>query len=142
MVTRSTGGHGCPIKITPPSVAVRYGDPVTINCTSLTDKSKGIGWEATQGGTGLEDVTHLSWSVERLTHWEIVPYCNTFLSDGRQCSTKARVILYSEFAVRHPTEQDHTEGVLTFTLSCSLPRLHWHQFHRWSRRHHERMDDL
>lgn len=139
---RSTGGHDCPIKITPPSVVVRYGDPVTINCSSLTDKSLGIAWEATQGGTGLEAVSHLSWSVERLTDWNIAPYCSTYLSDDRQCNILAEVILYSEFAVQHPTEQDHTEGGLTSTLSCSLPKLHWHQLHRWFLRHHERRDGL
>ncbi|MFT7819459.1 intercellular adhesion molecule 3-like, partial [Arapaima gigas] len=37
----------CPTEVNPPSVVVRYGDPVTVNCTVSTDHL-GMGWVAPQ----------------------------------------------------------------------------------------------
>lgn len=101
VVIHFAGGRAyCPIKLSPPSVVVRYGQPVTINCSTLTNQSQGIGWEATKGGTGLEDVSHLTWTVERLTEWTIAPSCYIYPaqeSQFQQCSVFPKVILYSEF---------------------------------------------
>lgn len=129
------GQSNCPIKLSPPSVVVRYGQPVTINCSTLTDQSYGIGWEATEGGTGLREVSHLTWTVERLTDWTASPSC--YMSPRpdsplEQCTSQPRVVLYSEFYFYHPTEQKHMPGVLMSALSCSLPRLHFHQLQHHS----------
>lgn len=101
MAIHFAGGRAnCPIKLSPPSVVVRYGHPVTINCSTLTNQSYGIGWEATEGGTGLEAVSHLAWSLERLTEWTISPICFMYPIKGspfEQCSVAPKVILYSEF---------------------------------------------
>ncbi|XP_070703581.1 hemicentin-1 [Pempheris klunzingeri] len=65
----------CPLELSPPSVVVRYGDPVSINCTTTESVFEGIGWEATHGGTGVEKVSHLTWTVESLTEWAASPLC-------------------------------------------------------------------
>ncbi|XP_038849177.1 uncharacterized protein LOC120047695 isoform X2 [Salvelinus namaycush] len=40
----------CPVELNPPRVVVRYGDSISVNCTSSTDP-EGMGWEATFGET-------------------------------------------------------------------------------------------
>ncbi|XP_077352432.1 vascular cell adhesion protein 1-like isoform X2 [Festucalex cinctus] len=91
-------GTCCPIDLSPPRVAVRYGDPVLINCSTSDPLYKGMGWEAPLGGKSLMLVHHLTWSVDALTAWNISPAC--FLSpvakSGRaQCSKKPSVVVYT-----------------------------------------------
>lgn len=91
-------GACCPIELSPPSVAVRYGDPVSVNCSTSDSDYDGMGWEVSQGGTGLLPVRHLTWSVDRLTQWKISPMC--YLSSSRrlkaQCSDTLKVVVYSK----------------------------------------------
>ncbi|XP_061703190.1 uncharacterized protein LOC133515010 isoform X2 [Syngnathoides biaculeatus] len=93
----STSG-GCPIELNPPRIAVRYGDPASVNCSTSDPMYKAMGWEASQGDTGLKRVRHLTWSVDAVTVWDASPIC--FLSpvpqSGReQCSMKATVVVYT-----------------------------------------------
>ncbi|XP_035603478.2 hemicentin-1-like isoform X2 [Oncorhynchus keta] len=54
-----------------------------------------MGWEATFGGTSLEqDVTFVTWTVDNLTDWTIEPKCYINLIDGKQPSKELPVILY------------------------------------------------
>uniref|UniRef100_A0A4W5Q953 Ig-like domain-containing protein n=1 Tax=Hucho hucho TaxID=62062 RepID=A0A4W5Q953_9TELE len=87
--------HASPLELNPPRVVVRYGDSVSVNCrTSATDHG-GMGWEATFGGTGLEqDVNIVTWTVDNLTDWTIEPKCYINLIDGEQPVKVLPVILY------------------------------------------------
>lgn len=90
-------------------MVVRYGQPVSINCSALTDQNGGMGWEATEGGTGLlEDVRHLNWTVDRLTEWDASPKCFINPRHGssfRQCGVRPEVVVYSESHLERPAEQ-------------------------------------
>uniref|UniRef100_A0A4W5JNV6 FXYD domain-containing ion transport regulator n=1 Tax=Hucho hucho TaxID=62062 RepID=A0A4W5JNV6_9TELE len=84
----------CPVELNPPRVVVRYGDSVSVNCTSSTDPT-GMGWEATFGGTGLhENVNFVTWTVRSLMDWTIEPQCYINPQTGSQCSEYLPVILY------------------------------------------------
>ncbi|XP_034075869.1 hemicentin-1-like [Gymnodraco acuticeps] len=88
----------CPIELSPPSVVVRYGDSVSVNCSTSESLFDGIGWEASQGGKSLESVTHMAWTVEKLTEWTISPSCyiNPFPeSSFQQCLKNPKVVLYT-----------------------------------------------
>uniref|UniRef100_A0A8C7XGU8 Ig-like domain-containing protein n=1 Tax=Oryzias sinensis TaxID=183150 RepID=A0A8C7XGU8_9TELE len=86
----------CPIELSPSSVVVKYGDPVSVNCSSSQSDIEGIGWESV-GGTGLRKVTHLTWTIESLTEWGIKPMCYLTLLNGETCIADLDVILYCKF---------------------------------------------
>ncbi|XP_055781369.1 intercellular adhesion molecule 1-like [Salvelinus fontinalis] len=84
----------CPVELNPPRVVVRYGDSISVNCTSSTDP-EGMGWEATFGGTGLnENVNFVTWTVRSLMDWTIEPKCYVNPQNGSQCTEMLPVILY------------------------------------------------
>ncbi|XP_068193425.1 intercellular adhesion molecule 5 isoform X2 [Antennarius striatus] len=88
----------CPIELSSQRVVVRHGDPVSVNCSTSESEFQGIGWEATQGGTGLRRVSHLTWTVESLTDWDTSPLCyfNPAPTSGlEQCSKTVDVVVYS-----------------------------------------------
>ncbi|TKS92109.1 Hemicentin-2 [Collichthys lucidus] len=92
-------GASCPIELNPPIVVLRYGQSVSINCSTSESESDGMGWEATQGGKSLQPVKHLTWTVEALTDWNISPVCYLNLPPdsqfGEQCSANPKVVLYT-----------------------------------------------
>uniref|UniRef100_A0A4W5LK34 Ig-like domain-containing protein n=1 Tax=Hucho hucho TaxID=62062 RepID=A0A4W5LK34_9TELE len=54
-----------PLVLNPPRVVVRYGDSVSVNCSTSSTGLEGMGWEATFGGTGFEqDVNIVTWTVD------------------------------------------------------------------------------
>ncbi|XP_035602191.1 LOW QUALITY PROTEIN: intercellular adhesion molecule 1-like [Oncorhynchus keta] len=85
----------CPVELNPPRVVVRYGDSVSVNCTSSTDP-EGMGWEeVTFGGIGLqENVSFVTWTVGSLMDWTIEPKCYINLQNESQCTEILPVILY------------------------------------------------
>ncbi|KAK6311713.1 hypothetical protein J4Q44_G00173770 [Coregonus suidteri] len=84
----------CPFELNPPRLVVRYGDSVSVNCSTSSTDHEGMGWEATYGGTGLEEANFVIWTVENLTDWTIQPKCYIAPKDGIQCLENFPVILY------------------------------------------------
>ena len=86
----------CPIDLSPPSVVVKYGASVSVNCTTTTSEThEGMGWEATNGGTDqMEDVTLVVWNVANLTDWDPSPIC--YINIGKQCEKTLPVVVYSK----------------------------------------------
>ncbi|XP_070779073.1 roundabout homolog 1-like [Enoplosus armatus] len=124
----AAGVHAsCPIELSPPSVVVKYGDPVSINCSTSETLLEGMGWEATNGGTGLKKVNHLSWTVASLTDWTFSPLC--FFNPSRdspfgQCSMSPQVVLYTFPETISIRFSGGSGGVVTemekFNLSCDI----------------------
>nr|XP_015195397.1 PREDICTED: roundabout homolog 1-like [Lepisosteus oculatus] len=87
----------CPLEISPQRAVVRYGDPVTANCTA-TQTPRGMGWEATVGSTGMKTgAQSVTWSVSSLTDWTAEPKCyGNFLTEPKQCRKNLNISLYSE----------------------------------------------
>uniref|UniRef100_A0A4W5R9E6 FXYD domain-containing ion transport regulator n=1 Tax=Hucho hucho TaxID=62062 RepID=A0A4W5R9E6_9TELE len=82
------------VSLNPPRVVVRYGDSVSVNCTSTTDH-KGMRWEATHGATVLNgNVNFVTWTVRSLVDWTIEPKCYINSQNGSQCTEILPVILY------------------------------------------------
>uniref|UniRef100_A0A3P9K4V3 Ig-like domain-containing protein n=1 Tax=Oryzias latipes TaxID=8090 RepID=A0A3P9K4V3_ORYLA len=115
----------CPIELSPSSVVVKYGDPVSVNCSSSRSDIEGIGWEAV-GGTGLKKVTHLTWTIESLTEWGIKPMCYLTPLNGETCVADLDVILYS-FPENISISSSSLNGVMTegetHNFICDIPNV-------------------
>lgn len=100
MCLDSLGVHSsCPIELNPSTVVVRYGDPVSINCSSSDSLVETMGWEVSQGPTGMQPVNHLTWALESLTEWTIEPSCFINTLKDEQCEKKPNVVLYSKYCL-------------------------------------------
>ncbi|KAM8723919.1 hemicentin-2 isoform 2-T2 [Acanthopagrus schlegelii] len=85
----------CPLILTPAEVVVRFGDPVSVNCsTASTTDFLGMGWEASAGGTGFEDKSSLTWTVEKVDEWDIKPQCFMTRRNGKQCFMTPDITVY------------------------------------------------
>ncbi|XP_078125559.1 hemicentin-1 [Sander vitreus] len=124
----ATGVHAsCPIELSPPSVVVRYGDSVSVNCSTSERLFEGMGWEATQEGISVKKATHLVWTVENLTEWTISPSCFiNILKDSQiqQCSKNPKVVLYTfpeSISIHSSSAQDHVmdEGE-KYNFTCDI----------------------
>uniref|UniRef100_A0A3Q1JC78 Ig-like domain-containing protein n=1 Tax=Anabas testudineus TaxID=64144 RepID=A0A3Q1JC78_ANATE len=120
----------CPIELSPSTVVVKYGDPVSINCSTSDSLVETMGWEVSQGGTGMQSVNHLTWTLERLTEWTIEPSCFINLLPGgatEQCDKKAKVVLYSKYCEVSNSPSDGATFVLnenkTYNFSCNVKQV-------------------
>lgn len=88
----------CPVKISPPTAIVRFGDPLWANCTALTEQVQGMGWESSQGGRPLTaGVSSLALNIESVTVWGLSSTCFINSLDGGQCTRPLPVTVYSKF---------------------------------------------
>ncbi|KAJ7992519.1 hypothetical protein DPEC_G00279520 [Dallia pectoralis] len=82
------------IEFNPPSVVVKYGDPVSVLCSTSHPKPDGMGWESTIGGVSFQpDVSSVTWTVDKLEDWTIEPMCYHSTVDGQFTKT-LQVIVY------------------------------------------------
>lgn len=86
-----------PLVLKPDRVVVRYGDSVSVNCSTSSPEHDGMGWESPVGNTDMvEDVTYVTWTVDSLTKWTIDPVC--FINiDAQQHTKELTVTLYSKY---------------------------------------------
>ncbi|GAA6086147.1 cell adhesion molecule 4-like isoform X2 [Tachysurus ichikawai] len=80
-----------PLVITPSKLVVEYGAKASANC-STTNTHNGMGWEASQGAINMKkDVSFLTWTVERLTTWDIRPICFINMNDQKMKSLSVTI---------------------------------------------------
>uniref|UniRef100_A0A671X1Y2 Ig-like domain-containing protein n=1 Tax=Sparus aurata TaxID=8175 RepID=A0A671X1Y2_SPAAU len=85
----------CPLILTPAEVVVRFGDRVSVDCSvASTTDFLGMGWEAAFGGTGFEQKSSLTWTVEKVEEWNIYPQCYMTQKNGEQCSVTPDITVY------------------------------------------------
>uniref|UniRef100_A0A668TII2 Ig-like domain-containing protein n=1 Tax=Oreochromis aureus TaxID=47969 RepID=A0A668TII2_OREAU len=85
---------GFPFTLTPSEMVVRFGDPVSINCSTSATDVEGMGWEAPFGGTGFKPPPVVTWRVEKLEEWAPSPFCYVTLVDGEQYTAKPDITVY------------------------------------------------
>uniref|UniRef100_A0A669C6G3 Ig-like domain-containing protein n=1 Tax=Oreochromis niloticus TaxID=8128 RepID=A0A669C6G3_ORENI len=83
-----------PFTLTPSEMVVRFGDPVSINCSTSATDVEGMGWEAPFGGTGFKPPPVVTWRVEKLEEWAPSPFCYVTLVDGEQYTAKPDITVY------------------------------------------------
>ncbi|XP_047006410.1 hemicentin-2 isoform X1 [Ictalurus punctatus] len=80
------------LELDPPELVVRYGEPVSVSCRSLSNYTH-LNWSVP-----LETVSSLynqtvTWETDSLTDWEIQPECYMILDDV-QCSKTLPLTVY------------------------------------------------
>lgn len=85
----------CPVTLSPAEVAVRFGDPLTINCSTSAADARLIGFEVPFGGKQEDQPFSVAWTAEAVREWVVEPLCYVAL-DGGRCSEVSRIAVYSE----------------------------------------------
>ncbi|XP_035253442.1 hemicentin-1-like isoform X2 [Anguilla anguilla] len=119
----------CPLKMEPSTVVVRYGDPVSVNCT-VSGFHDGIGWEASEGSVDMvEDVQFVTWILETLTDWEIRPRCFgnfLFYADHFNCFEVLSITVYKPPDSVSISAVTHTDPMLEgkqYQLQCEVQNI-------------------
>lgn len=86
---------GCPLVLAPAKIAVRFGDPASVNCSTSDTQFSKIGWEAISGAVTSTD-TVVTWTVEQVKDWDTQPLCYIDVNDG-PCSITLDITLYREY---------------------------------------------
>ncbi|KAM8824676.1 vascular cell adhesion protein 1-like isoform 3-T3 [Synchiropus picturatus] len=85
----------CPVEIQPSSIVVKFGDPVSVNCTTTSPRRKNMGWESPQGSTEPEPVSSVLLEIKKLENWLLAPKCFINLaSPPFQCYKDLQVTVY------------------------------------------------
>uniref|UniRef100_UPI0037E9621D intercellular adhesion molecule 1-like isoform X1 n=1 Tax=Semicossyphus pulcher TaxID=241346 RepID=UPI0037E9621D len=109
---------------TPSELVVKYGDPASASCSvcqhechgNLFDIESAVGQKETNG-------TNISWTVDRLTEWELSLLCYRNNATDYQCCTYLPLTLYKPpdnvfiSLINHtgPMHEDHA-----YTLQCTV----------------------
>uniref|UniRef100_A0A3Q2NZA8 CD80-like immunoglobulin C2-set domain-containing protein n=1 Tax=Fundulus heteroclitus TaxID=8078 RepID=A0A3Q2NZA8_FUNHE len=112
--------------LTPSTLVVKYGDPASTRCVAcqqacLPVNETIIAVEASVGKT-TKDGTTLTWTVDRLTQWDLTPKCFYTDVNNHQCLTHLPVIVYQppenvSISLNHTGPlTEHTE----YILQCSV----------------------
>ncbi|KAM9494026.1 cell adhesion molecule 4-like [Clarias gariepinus] len=117
---QAAGEH---LVLSPPRLVVEYGAKATANCsTNITHE--GMGWEASQGPVDMnENVQLITWTVERLTHWDIKPYCFINSATHGQQKKELPVVIYKRPDTTSISLENHTGYVIegkNYTLKCDI----------------------
>ncbi|XP_067088826.1 intercellular adhesion molecule 1-like [Osmerus mordax] len=112
------------LEMNPSRLVVRYGDSVSVNCSTSVADPDGMGWKASDGATGLvEDVTWVMWTVESLEDWDGSPKCFINLKNGVQHVETLEVTLYHLPDVVSISPLNHTGPMVEGTeyqLQCDV----------------------
>ncbi|GAA6218120.1 intercellular adhesion molecule 1-like isoform X1 [Lates japonicus] len=114
----------CQLKLTPPEVVVQYGDPFSVNCSSLSSNTKEMGWESPLGAIQLTSgVSFLTLKIKSTSEWEIPAYCYSNLDNGDQCVESLPVIVYKkpkDVVMFHPSPKGPMVEGKDYPINCDI----------------------
>lgn len=83
------------LKLDPSELVIRYGDPVTVNCSYVTDYAE-LNWILATDYVFHRDNQTVTWQMFSLTDWEIEPQCNIKVDD-LECNKTLPLTIYSKY---------------------------------------------
>ncbi|CAN9510600.1 unnamed protein product [Ophioblennius macclurei] len=119
----STDEIHCPLKITPSALVVKFGDPVTVNCSVLRSGFPLLGWEVPLEAPLHTMDQYLVWSVNRMTEWSIKPSCYAVREGQGPCDISLSVVVYQPPERVSISLVNHTGPMLEgerYTLQCTV----------------------
>ncbi|XP_068583849.1 intercellular adhesion molecule 1-like [Cebidichthys violaceus] len=121
--SETTGEVGCPLTLSPSTLVVRFGDPVTANCSLSTIGFYGLGWEVSLAAPEFTIDRFLVWRVDRMTDWSIRPACYALSDQGGQCDIHLPLTVYKPPDNVLISFVDHTGPMFEgqqYTLQCTV----------------------
>ncbi|KAF5888558.1 vascular cell adhesion protein 1-like [Clarias magur] len=113
------------IVLTPPSLLVKYGDLVQVNCSIQRKPKKPylVGWESKTSQPITETETSLMWNVESLTNWEepvgLRCYYTETDMNQRECYVNLTIYKPPDSITLSSVSAEWTEGTET-ELRCEI----------------------
>ncbi|MGH0170694.1 UNVERIFIED_CONTAM: hypothetical protein FKN15_059692 [Acipenser sinensis] len=85
----------CDVNMDPSRVVVRFGDPVTLSCSTTREDVLATGWESSVSPVYEQDSKIAVWNVSSLTVWDAEPKCFiNYKNEPRQCVEKLDLVIY------------------------------------------------
>ncbi|MGH0183022.1 UNVERIFIED_CONTAM: hypothetical protein FKN15_011393 [Acipenser sinensis] len=85
----------CDVNIDPSRVLVRFGDPVTVSCSTTREDVLAAGWESSVSPVYEPDSKIAVWNVSSLTVWDAEPKCFiNYMNEPRQRAEKLDLVIY------------------------------------------------
>ncbi|KAK6468831.1 intercellular adhesion molecule 1 isoform X2 [Huso huso] len=85
----------CDVNIDPSRVVVRFGDPVTVTCSTTREDVLATGWESSVSPVNEPNSKIAVWNVSSLTVWDAEPECFiNYMNEPRQCVEKLDLVIY------------------------------------------------
>ncbi|XP_056870366.1 intercellular adhesion molecule 5 isoform X1 [Takifugu flavidus] len=123
----------CPVILTPAEVVVRFGDPLSINCSTSAANVEEIDFIVSFGKKQVEQPLSVSWAVEEVKEWAVNAECFVTLEQN-QCSEMPNVIVYKtpdSVSVSADVTQEGAEMVLSCDVTNVAPlqalRVKWYR---------------
>ncbi|XP_029949980.1 intercellular adhesion molecule 1-like [Salarias fasciatus] len=113
----------CPLKMSPSALVVRFGDPVTVNCSAARIGFPLLGWEVPLEAPPATTGQYVVWSVPSMTEWSIKPACYALSEEGGQCDIDLVVTVYQPPERVSLSLVNHTGPLLEgerYTLQCTV----------------------
>lgn len=85
---------GCSLTTSPSALVVRFGDPVTVNCSVQRMAHFLLGWEVSPEDNVHTTENFLTWNVTRMNTWTIKPSCYALSDIGGKCDISLPVTVY------------------------------------------------
>ncbi|MGH0129303.1 UNVERIFIED_CONTAM: hypothetical protein FKN15_001933 [Acipenser sinensis] len=111
----------CDVNIDPSRVVVRFGDPVTLSCSTIREDVLAAGWESSVSPVNERDSKIAVWNVSSLTVWDAEPKCFiNYMKEPRQCVEKLDLVIYNKPSLLSAAEEnvEVREGG-SIVLKCS-----------------------
>uniref|UniRef100_A0A674M8X5 Ig-like domain-containing protein n=1 Tax=Takifugu rubripes TaxID=31033 RepID=A0A674M8X5_TAKRU len=125
--------RSCPVILTPAEVVVRFGDPLSINCSTSAANVKEIDFIVSFGKKQVEQPLSVSWAVEEVKEWDVNAECFVTLEQN-QCFKMPNVIVYKtpdSVSVSAGVTQEGAEMVLSCDVTNVAPlqalRVKWYR---------------
>ncbi|XP_058863204.1 intercellular adhesion molecule 5 isoform X4 [Acipenser ruthenus] len=95
MSPKAAASPVCDVNIDPSRVVVRFGDPVTVDCSTTREDVLGAGWESSVNPVNETNSKIAVWNVSSLTVWDAEPKCFiNCMNEPRQCVEKLDLVIY------------------------------------------------